>query len=109
MLGNEIPILKGAAKILSNPETRPTYIHCEFWPTGTRRAGHKPEELLEILRSYHYYCYNAYEAMGPTEPFLIEDPKKHTELIDAVQSPLIPPGHGPWTGVFCIHESELKV
>jgi FkbM family methyltransferase len=43
--GSEIAILRGAATALSHAEC----LVSEYWPYGLRRAGHDPEEFLQIV------------------------------------------------------------
>ena len=43
--GSEIPILKGAEKILKNTE----YLIVEYWPYGINRTGFRTDELEKIL------------------------------------------------------------
>ena len=51
--GWEIPVLKGAERILS--ENRTIIVLIEFWPFGLRAAGFEPAELLDHLKGRGFH------------------------------------------------------
>lgn len=51
--GWEIPVLKGAERILS--ENRSIIVLIEFWPFGLRAAGFEPPELLDRLKGHGFH------------------------------------------------------
>src|SRR5262245_9177564 len=53
--GWEMEVFKGMRGQLVG--SRPLRIYFEFWPTGTRRAGCDPRELLAFLRQYGLRLY----------------------------------------------------
>jgi hypothetical protein len=45
--GWEAAVLKGAGQTLS--QNRPLCVRVEIWPTGLRRAGSSPQEVVALL------------------------------------------------------------
>jgi len=99
--GHELPVLQGAERILR--EDPPEILHLEFSPRLQQRNTHsEPDEMLRLIYSWGYICFDCYEWSKHTIPRDIKLPRDirryHTIFPDWYYRGGL---HGSWEDIMC--------